>query len=355
MYPGIDDENYFTSVHGQERANSMDISDIPALVSGSPSLGLSKESDVDRLSNVSFDISLRLDEEVYKKIMYWVNKSDFEVSGLGKITFDPETNTLKVIDAVLIEQENGSVSTEMSAAAIGKAMFLLKDAPGDLRFWWHSHVNMPVFWSGTDTSTIKQLAMGGWFVSTVFNKRREMKTAFSQSSPIRCIVDDVPTTIDTAVEAANPEWDKEYTDKVKIKEVAAFSYGPYGGYGGAYWANSEPVDATKDYSPELESRLDQLWDRVTSGQLSEEQFDFFATKIEDEYDIIEEIVEEEKTKGKWKKNRKAKGKKNKRGFFSLKAKEEEKEEDDLEEYYDSKGELQLRVKASSCKLSNIYK
>lgn len=356
MIPALDDENLYTSslTPGSQPETT-------GVLDYSSATGLSKESNVDTLSNVSFDISLVIKEEVYKKIMYWVNKSNFEVSGLGKVTFDQASNTLTVIDAVLVEQENGSVSTEMSAAAVGKAMFLMKDTPGDLRFWWHSHVNMSVFWSGTDMTTIKQLAMGGWFVSTVFNKKHETKSAFSQSSPVRCIVDNLPTAIETSEPVANPEWDKEYTDKVKIKEVSfsyAGSYGGYGGYGSPFWGGgagaSEVVDETKDYSDELNARLDKLWERVVEGRISEDQFDRLATRIEDEYDIMEEEVAAAGVMpDKKKKNKKTK-KKQKYFVVSGSKAVDEKEEDDLEEYYDAKGNLRLRKRAND-KLSNIYK
>ena len=288
--------------------------------------GLKKESDVDPMENTSFNVSLEIDEQVYKKIMYWVNKSNFEVSGLGKIAFDPKDNSMRVIDAVLIEQENGSISTEISAAAVGKAMFLLKDTPGDLRFWWHSHVNMEVFWSGTDMATIKQLAMGGWFVSTVFNKKNEMKSAYSQSSPVRLVLEDIPTEISLSAQEANPEWDREYEDKVTVKPDFDYSKWMLAPHSGA-------IDMYKDYSAELEDKLDKLWKKVQKGKISEKQFDNLAEKLEDQYILVENDLAE-KT-GDPKIERKS-------GKKASAAKEDEKEADDLETWIDENGELRLR-------------
>jgi hypothetical protein len=183
---------------------------------------LRKESDKDPLEDVSFDMKMEIDEDVFRKIMYWIDKADFEVSGLGKIIVDKERNVIRVVDAILLKQEGSSAATELDAAAIGKAMFLLKDTPGDLRWWWHSHVNMNVFWSGTDQGTIKQLGTGGWFTATVFNKKREMKSAFVQSSPVRLVVEDVPTKVDQHVDKSEQEqWDKAYAENV-IEKTCSF-------------------------------------------------------------------------------------------------------------------------------------
>ena len=179
---------------------------------------LKKESDVDRLAHIPFKISVEIDPMVYQKVMHWVNKSDFEVSGLGKIVVDPERNVIKVIDAILLKQENTHSTTDLDAQAICKAMFQLKDTPGDLRWWWHSHVNMGVFWSGTDEATMKELGMGGWFSATVFNQKYEYLSAYIQAEPIRLIDADVTTRVTTDLpKDVTEEWDKQYDDNVTEK------------------------------------------------------------------------------------------------------------------------------------------
>jgi hypothetical protein len=150
-----------------------------------------------------FGIKVQIDDEVFRKIMHWVNKSKFEVSGLGKVEYDKDSNILRVTDAILLPQKNTSTTTEIDSTAIGKAMFALRGSP---RFWWHSHVDMPVFWSKTDIDTIKQLGSGGWFLSTVFNKRQEMKSAFCQNTPVRLLLENLPTEI------------VEYEDVEKVKQ-----------------------------------------------------------------------------------------------------------------------------------------
>jgi len=156
-----------------------------------------------------------IDNMVYQKIMYWINKSDYEVSGLGKITY--KEGRITVIDAVLLPQKNGATHTDIEGDVVGKAMFLLKDSPGDLRWWWHSHVNMDVFWSGTDRDTIEKISAGGWFVSTVFNKRHEMRSCLSMNAPLPLgMIDNIPTRpIQFLDQELTKKWDDDYEKNVE--------------------------------------------------------------------------------------------------------------------------------------------
>lgn len=109
--------------------------------------------------------------------MYWVRNSDIEVSGLGKVILDKEKQTFTVVSAMLLPQKGTATTTQIEAKDIAKAMFETKDSEGVLAFWWHSHVKMQAFWSGTDTKTIEDTADGGLCVATVFNHQGDTKTA----------------------------------------------------------------------------------------------------------------------------------------------------------------------------------
>lgn len=180
-----------------------------------------------------------IDNEVFRKIMHWVNKSEYEVSGLGTLVLEPE-GIFRVKSAMLLPQKNGSTHTDIEPEDVGKLMFALKDEPGELRFWWHSHVNMPVFWSGTDMDTIRKLGQGGWFLSTVFNKKRELRSAFYAVQGINSpwgaqalFQDELDTKIEPFTEAIHAVWDEEYeTNVINIQRVT--SYGKIGDYGD-YW------------------------------------------------------------------------------------------------------------------------
>ena len=145
--------------------------------------------------------------------MHWVNKSTNEVSGLGKLII--EGGNIRVIEAILLPQKNTAVTTDIEAVDIGKAAFLMKDTPGDLRFWWHSHVNMAVFWSATDVATMKLLAQGGWFLSTVFNKKQETRSCLTMNDPFPLVFDNMEFVIQRVLPTdLVASWDKDYEEKV---------------------------------------------------------------------------------------------------------------------------------------------
>lgn len=145
------------------------------------------------------DNKVVIEELAYDKIMHWVDKADFEVSGLGIV--EVRGGVPHVVDAILIEQEGTATSTDLDPVGVGKAEYehhlalRAGEIEGDLKFWWHSHVNMGVFWSGTDKATIKELGEHGWFVSTVFNKKRETRTAIYQGHPFNIFADDIKLEI----------------------------------------------------------------------------------------------------------------------------------------------------------------
>lgn len=113
------------------------------------------------------------------KIERWVDICKYEVSGLGLV--DKVPGGYHVSEVFLLTQEVSSHETELDEMAIAKLQYELSQREeglqDKLRFWWHSHVNMSVFWSSTDEEAITQLTGDDMFlVSSVFNKRGEVKT-----------------------------------------------------------------------------------------------------------------------------------------------------------------------------------
>ena len=159
---------------------------------------------------------LHIPDSIYDKIMYWVNKTNYEVSWWGLLDYDKDTNVFTVMDIFLLDQEVSGASTEISANAIHKLMYETKDSPYYLRWWGHSHVKMDVFWSGTDMQTMTENSENGWLLSTVFNQKRELKTAFCQNNPVSLFVDNIDTKI---VSLRNEDWDTEFELKVKTKKI----------------------------------------------------------------------------------------------------------------------------------------
>lgn len=168
--------------------------------------------------------TILIEDEVYRKVMHWVNKSDYEVSGLGMVKIE-DNGVLRVVSAMLLPQENGSAHTDIEPEEVNKALFELRNSEGELRWWWHSHVKMGVFWSGTDHDTIKKLGEGGWFACTVFNQKKEVKSCYYSKDGQRTpwgteplMLDDLTTKVTIPNDPREAEWDAEYEKNVKIKK-----------------------------------------------------------------------------------------------------------------------------------------
>ena len=174
--------------------------------------------------------TILIENEVYEKIMFWVNRSKDEVSGLGTIKVEKD-GILRVISAMLLPQTNTATHTEITAEGVNKAMYQLRQAEGELKFWWHSHVMMGVFWSGTDHATIKEFGTHDWILATVFNQKNEMRSAYYDPKGVttpwgksELFYDECITRIAKPVTYDTKEWESEYTTNVKPKVYEAPVY-----------------------------------------------------------------------------------------------------------------------------------
>lgn len=153
-----------------------------------------------------------------RKIQYWVDKATGEVSGLGLTRIVDGFPV--VVDAFLFNQECTPTTTELEENAVAKALYEHRESNGELNFWWHSHVNMQVFWSGTDDTTIKELGGQGVCYATVFNKRGETKTRYFQAATgltPHFDFDNINLQMIYDKKNAPKEWEDQFNEKVKVK------------------------------------------------------------------------------------------------------------------------------------------
>jgi len=233
--------------------------------------------------------TVSIDNLVYQKIMHWIDKSTVEVSGLGKLTIDKDTKVIKITSAILIKQENTGSSTELDGASIAKAMYELRNDEGHLNFWWHSHVNMDVFWSVTDLDTIRQIGDQGFVVATVFNKRREMLSAFYRKAdeifPETFLNDLETILIDSSIpQSTIDEWNKDFDEKCKTKSYPVIEQ-----------SNAEWYNQYKTYSSIRNDGSDipnQSFDFDDSGMTNIEA-KIYAVKPE--LDSLKELMLEQET------------------------------------------------------------
>ena len=220
--------------------------------------------------------------DAHDKIMHYVNKTDFEVSGLGVIEILDGQPT--VTDVYLLEQENDPTETEITSESINKVLYehYKTKKKGDIKFWWHSHVNMDVFWSGTDRATIKQLTQNGWFFHGVFNKKDEVKIAFSNCDPVFGMIDNLNLDIDydlvndqelyDAYQIVNKikderakKWDEDYDELVTERCVKSYATSYADGYrtsyaGGYFW--EEEDDLIGRELSDIPSSISKAFDRA---------------------------------------------------------------------------------------------
>jgi len=154
-----------------------------------------------------------INHEIMKKIKYYIDISDVEISGLGLVEERGNSNFV-ISDVFLLKQKNTGTSTELDQEDISKLIEKLisegKD-PSKLRFWWHSHVNMKVFWSGTDLNCIEGLCLDKYLFSLVMNKTNEYLMRFDINEPVK-------TTVEGIIIQILEENDEELFEKCK-KEI----------------------------------------------------------------------------------------------------------------------------------------
>lgn len=128
-------------------------------------------------------LTVKISSEVSSELMYIVKKvAPDEVSGLGEV--EVQDGKIIVTRIFLLPQIVSGGSTVMETA--GLAAFLgAYDNPEKLKLWWHSHGQGSVFWSTTDTATIKMLmGMGEWLLSVVFNSHGEYLGRLDVMKPV---------------------------------------------------------------------------------------------------------------------------------------------------------------------------
>ena len=188
-------------------------------------------------------------EKTWKKLLAYVEACPMEVGGLG--TVERVGQLLVVKDVFLLEQEVSPVSTVLDQRAVVKFLTdwtVAGNDPSLLRFWWHSHADMNVFWSETDMATIRQFTQGNWLLSLVGNRKRETRVRLTSSEPfpfaIDCLPVEVIPDVDDAIAKAARE---EIAAKVRRKR----RFLPFGKDKASPPAPDDPLMALND-GPEEE-------------------------------------------------------------------------------------------------------
>ena len=151
------------------------------------------------------DIEVFFTQETFNQVFAYVDSTGIEISGIGRVKREVVGNKIyfTVHEVFLLPQRNTSTTTHLDPEELSK--FLIKRVQDnlpvkDIKLWWHSHVNMAAFWSGTDNACCDAFALEGqetenWFLSIVVNKSRELRCRLDIYKPERVIVDDLPVKV----------------------------------------------------------------------------------------------------------------------------------------------------------------
>ncbi len=166
------------------------------------------------------DMRVIITLEAYRKLMAYVDLVDTEITGFADANWNDEKGCIVVDQVYLVKQEAQATEVEMDEEKIAEfTVDLIKQGVTQLpRCWWHSHVNMAVFWSGTDEGTIQDLQNDSFVLSIVVNKRREMYATLMIWKPVVLRIDDVPIEIEQEYLDIPEELIKEVQKKVKEKK-----------------------------------------------------------------------------------------------------------------------------------------
>jgi hypothetical protein len=169
-------------------------------------------------------MKLIIQSTAYQKIRAYTDICPKEISGLGKV--EMIDGKLTVTDVTIFEQTVSASHSTIPPEALAKFQNDMVKKGGSMKqwcLWWHSHAEMGVFFSGTDTNTIDSSTEFPYLVSLVVNKKGDSKARIDVYQPVHMFSDlevevkeaDEPEVLRKAREAYEKALDES---KTKIKD-----------------------------------------------------------------------------------------------------------------------------------------
>ena len=135
------------------------------------------------------------------------------------------------------------------------------------RLWWHSHVDMCVFFSGTDTDNISKFTSDSYTISLVVNKKSEMKAQLNLWKPFAYEIE-IAAKPYLEYQEIPQELVEEVAEKVKPSKEPDLVTGANWWGDGYVKKNGVLVNDTNDAEEgKISSLSDGLWD-IPRGDLS---------------------------------------------------------------------------------------
>lgn len=181
---------------------------------------------------------IQMEVRAYERMRAYVDLCKDEITGFGTCSLDKKNNIISVHKIFILPQEVTAASAEIDEKDVSVMLeFAVNNDidPETIKFWWHSHVHMDAFWSGTDQATIN-VFQNRWMVSLVTNKRESNLVRLDIYDPFRTAIKlDSPNLFYEKNEELNKEIRKEIDDKVThyVSPATGHLY-PGVGYGYGY-------------------------------------------------------------------------------------------------------------------------
>lgn len=139
-------------------------------------------------------MKLTITRGAWDKIMAYTMLCPDEISGLGKVTIsgEPGEEKMLVTDVAIFRQSVSGAHSTIPTAALAEFQTERVQAGESMKqwcFWWHSHADMNVFFSQTDTNTIEGSTEFPYLVSLVVNKKREWKARLDVHNPVHMFLE----------------------------------------------------------------------------------------------------------------------------------------------------------------------
>ena len=198
------------------------------------------------------DFEISLSALAYAQVIGYLTSTACEVSCFGLVK--RKNNTFYIRELFVPKQEGSGAETNIDNAALAQLVNqLIKDGRADdvddLKVWLHSHPNLGVFFSKTDTDDAIDMLCRDWWLSIVVNEKLEMKARLDIAVPLKLGIEGIPiylennTNLDIAEKCR-----KELEDKVSIADkfvvLGNTRYSPHMGYSGVenYWDKDNDKD-----------------------------------------------------------------------------------------------------------------
>lgn len=146
-------------------------------------------------------VKIFIKPDLYIKLFEYAKSVNHEISGLGAIKYNPDTHIINIEDIYLLRQRSTVGDTEIQPDAIAQLLLDPNIDPSTIKFWWHSHGNLGVFWSQQDESCINGLGQSmDWLVSLVIDRKHHYRLRLDIFRPQRITMDNltlyIPFNID---------------------------------------------------------------------------------------------------------------------------------------------------------------